>query len=1106
MPDHTPEALTLYRRLDPICDRFEQAWRSDAPPRLEEYLVSAEGPERSWLLRELLLVELAYRIRRGEQPRLSDYAERFPEQRAVVDATFAEVKLRDPAPPPAEESLADTTLAADVASGPTLTCRPPVELQGYEMLAELGRGGMGVVYKARHLALNRIVAVKMIRASHLEDPEQRVRFRREAEAIARVQHPNIVQIHEIGEHQGQPYFSLEFVGGGTLAQRLATAPLPARDAAGLVRLLAWAVRAAHDKGVVHRDLKPANILLQGLTIPAPRPPESPGANDRGDQRPPAKTNFPDWGSTASSGLGLGISGAHLIPKIADFGLAVLLDQKAQSLTGAIVGTPSYMAPEQATARPGTIGPLCDIYALGAILYEALTGRPPFEGASLLDTLDQVKTQEPVPPRQLQPKVPRDLETICLKCLRKEPHSRYTSARALADDLGRFLGGRPIHARPVRTWERSLKWVRRRPALAGLLAVAALALVMGLGGGIWVVQKRTATAQAVTAALQESEILQAQGHWSEGLAVVLRAEELLDQGLFESRALRQRIDTLRADHRFGLALEQAPFRMAEAQLERSLVDPQQGRAAYARAFAAYGIVANTTNPDEAGAQIRSCPALLREQIVMALDHWLELVGPDGPPEELRWLRRLVEAADPDDPWRSQLRQARLEGDLETLKQLAAREDAARQPPSTVRLLAGALRFHEESKAAIDLLRRAQRHSPDALWINYHLAHDSFRRGPPAWDDALRFFTAALALRPGNANLHYRVGYILRHKGALDDAVAAFRRTIELEPDHGHAYANLGFVFLLKGELDEAIPALRKGVSLAPQYVTAHVNLGIALRQKGQVEEAVTVYQEALKIWPQSAPFHNHLGLALQEKGDRAGAIAAYRQAVSLDPDHGQAHCNLGLQLQEEGEFTEALDLLRRGNALGALDPSWRLPSAAWVREAERLVELEKRLPAILSGEVELTEAAALVEFADLCRRKKHFAAAARLYRDGFRLQPQLAVSRRGRAAGAAALAAAGQGSDAGPLSKQDRARWRQQALEWLQAELARSKGRLEASAPGTLRPVQGMLQGWQRNPELALVRDRASLAALPEAEREAWSRFWAEVEDVLRTGQPVVQRP
>jgi WD40 repeat protein len=303
-------------------------------------------------------------------------------------------------------------------------------IPGYEILEELGRGGMGIVYKARQLGLNRLVALKRIRAGAEARPETLARFRIEAEAAGRMQHPHIVQVYEIGDSGGQPFFSLELVEGGSLAQKLAGRPQPAGEAARLVETLARAVHHAHQHGIVHRDLKPANVLLT-----------------------------PDG-----------------TPKISDFGLAKRLeDDSGQTATGTVLGTASYMSPEQARGQGRAVGPATDVYALGAILYETITGRPPFQGASAVEVLQQVLHDEPAPPRRGRAGLSRDLEIICLKCLDKEPARRYATALDLADDLRRYLQGEPIRARPAGSLERLWRWSRRNPALAALVGVVQLLL-------------------------------------------------------------------------------------------------------------------------------------------------------------------------------------------------------------------------------------------------------------------------------------------------------------------------------------------------------------------------------------------------------------------------------------------------------------------------------------------------------------------------------------------------------------------------------------------------------------------------------------------------------
>ncbi|MBM4072055.1 MAG: GAF domain-containing protein [Planctomycetes bacterium] len=339
-------------------------------------------------------------------------------------------------------------------------------IAGYDILSTLGHGGMGVVYKARQLDLNRIVALKMIRAGSEADPHQIARFKTEARAVAQLQHPNIVQIYDVDEWRpaegsaATPYFSLEYVDGGSLATKLkAVLPTP-RQAAQICETLARAVHFAHQRGIIHRDLKPGNILLASVAA---------GSSVE-------RTH----GATATE---------YGIPKITDFGLAKNLEPRggeSEPLTrsGDILGTPSYMAPEQAAGNTHAIGPATDIYALGTILYEMITGRAPFSGKTTMETLHRVLSDDPVPPGLILPRIPRDLQTICMTCLHKDPGRRYASAEALADDLCAFLAGEPIKARPVTAWERAWKWVMRTPAFAFILAAAWLVLAGLLIGALW----------------------------------------------------------------------------------------------------------------------------------------------------------------------------------------------------------------------------------------------------------------------------------------------------------------------------------------------------------------------------------------------------------------------------------------------------------------------------------------------------------------------------------------------------------------------------------------------------------------------------------------------
>lgn len=410
---HAPrtDPIAIARRVDALCESFEAAWRRDETPMIEDWLPERGDSARAPALRELIGLERELRAANGERVSLSEYRDRF------ADSLDDLSEILDCAEPTASVPR-KLRAASELASG--------TRVGDYELIEEIGRGGMGVVYRARHVVVGRVVALKMILSGDFASESETLRFRAEAEAAANLDHPHIVPIHEVAEHAGRPYYTMRLLPGGSLSQRRRKSGPDPQAAARLLTTIARAIHFAHRRGFVHRDLKPANVL------------------------------FDEAGQ----------------PFVTDFGLAKRLGQSGPTVLGALLGTPGYMAPEQAAGRTD-ITASADVYSLGAILYELLTGRPPFRAATVMETLVLVMEGEPVPPRRLNPAVPGDLEYICLKCLEKDPSRRYASAAALADDLDRHLLGEDIEGRHGKAFESLVRKARREPVLATRLGALSL---------------------------------------------------------------------------------------------------------------------------------------------------------------------------------------------------------------------------------------------------------------------------------------------------------------------------------------------------------------------------------------------------------------------------------------------------------------------------------------------------------------------------------------------------------------------------------------------------------------------------------------------------------
>jgi WD40 repeat protein len=463
-----PTTATDPPRLDALLEQQSACWVGRHPLLVEDLLaVAPELRDDPNALLDLIVHEITLRHRSGEDTQLGNYRIRFPWLADRLEVQLAIQRLF--------ESGSPSKLGCQASSAVRQSSAPP----GYVIESEVGRGAMGIVYRARQETLNRVVALKVVLAGAEVGNDTLARVLVEAKAVARLQHPNVVQIFEVGEHGGFPFLALEYADGGNLARAFGGAPQPPRQVAEMVETLARAVHEVHNRGIIHRDLKPANILV-----------------------------------TAGGVL-----------KIADFGLAKLLEEgTARTDSGAILGTPSYIAPEQLSGKSGRAGPACDIYALGTILYEGLTGRPPFHAETALQTLALVGFHDPIAPTRLTPRLPRDLEAVCLKCLEKDPRRRYSSAGSLAQDLRRFLDGRPTLARPMTFSGHTIAWARRQPVIAALLA--SLIVIGGLGfvGITWKWRETEAVRAQLDHNLYLNRIALAERSWS--LNNPGRAERLL----------------------------------------------------------------------------------------------------------------------------------------------------------------------------------------------------------------------------------------------------------------------------------------------------------------------------------------------------------------------------------------------------------------------------------------------------------------------------------------------------------------------------------------------------------------------------------------------------
>jgi serine/threonine protein kinase/Tfp pilus assembly protein PilF len=870
-----------------------------------------------------------------------------------------------------------TGSAESSRKAPSLEAMPAgLTIAGYDVLGELGRGGMGVVYKARQRSLNRLVALKMILSGAHAGAAERARFRSEAEVLARLQHPHIVQIYEIGDHEGRPFLALEFIEGRSLTQCLKSAPQNARSSAQLVEILARAMQAAHERGIIHRDLKPANILLVR------------------SERPQAVA------------LGSADEGGRYEPKITDFGLAKQLDKgPGHSETGLVVGTPSYMAPEQAQGKTREIGPPADIYALGAILYDLLAARPPFKAETPIETITQVIHHDPVPPSQLQPTVARDLETICLKCLQKEPQRRYPSARALADDLARFLAGEPIQARPVGLWERAIKWARRRPVAAALAGVSCLtAISLLFGAFIWAEYQY----QQAQVAVKDSELARQKLEDYQTLAAglekaqgaLLAGKVYLASGDFQNARMKaaealNRIAAVETLNKAGSEPRLEEFK-AEAEqllkeanqrlddLEASRIAEQKrdqfitkrDKAIFAESHlggldAGFSQKATRTAAIEALAVFgigpqRGIPLNLdshysdgRKQEIVAGCYSLLLMLAEAvaqPLESENRVKQLEEALrilDQAAQLRAATTRAYHRRRANYLRQLGRQVDADAEQRQADRLraeeavdyfLLGDEAYQRRDwPQAIDYFKRTLHLEPEHFWARFLIAIAFMQLPRPDPEQAETHLTFCQSRQPDFVWIYLVRGYVNGELGrrALDAKLAQagscfdaaeedFRKAQErlnLNPDEEAAYnlvINRGVMHCRQEKFTEAIQELQHASQLRPDKVNAYINLAEVFRAQERWDEAVAQLDRAIQLRGSLAMLYHARGRLNLERRDLARALPDFDKAIELYGSDNPSTSERGVLAEDYAQRGRILHQQQRSaEALKAYDEALRL---------------------------------------------------------------------------------------------------------------------------------------------------------------------------------------
>jgi serine/threonine-protein kinase len=870
----------------------------------------------------------------------------------------------------------------------------------YQIFGEIGRGGMGAVLRAHDPDLGRDLALKVLLEQHQDGADLVQRFIEEAQVGGQLQHPGIVPVYELGRFSDRrPYFAMKLVQGCTLASLLAERREASQDLPRFLKIfeqVCQTVAYAHSRGIIHRDLKPQNIMVGAF----------------------GEVQVMDWGLAKVLN--------RPVPPDAPTGRdgvrTVRSEQpEAQSRTGHVLGTPAYMAPEQARGEINRLDERTDVFGLGAILCEILTGQPPYLGKDGIEVYDRARWGDLADAlaRLENCSTDTDLLQLAQRCLAADPGDRPRDAGMVAEAVTAHLASTQERlqaaeleraAAQAREEEARAKMAAERRArrLTVTLAVSVVAIVLLAGGGwAWYEQdregRRAETARSVHAALREAILLRGQARWTEALAAARRAEAVLAngegedelerqvQGLVttlaaEERRAKARADRQRQDRAMAALLEN--IRLEQAAAHGGDRGVTRADTAYGAAFRGYGIDVDRLGPAEAAARIRR--RAIRAELTAALDGWaLARLGLAGG-QDGAWQRLLAVGQRADfDPVRQRLRAALARRDPRAVKTLAAELDVKAAKATTLDFLALALSQAAGPAEAVAFLRRAQWHHPGDFWLNNRLANLLAELGPAHRDEALRFCTAALAIRPDSPGAYLNLGAALVALGDLDQAINALTRALQLDPGSAAVHANLGSAWQKKGQLERAVRAYREAIRLQPTLVQAHVNLGNALLEQGKVREALRAAQQTVNLAPLVADAHLNLGVALVRTGDLNGAIAAFEKAVRLRPRDPRVHLNLGGALAEKGELDRAVRVLRQAINLDPNLPEAHLNLGTALGKQGRQDDAIAALQAAIRLRPDLADA--YFNLGSAQRQKGNWKEAAAAFRQVIRLKPRDAAA-------------------------------------------------------------------------------------------------------------------